>query len=222
LSIEVDAGAKQGPTGSVSDAGYRALVQQAAEAVFLYDAASRRVLDGNGALLSLLGYTADELRALSVADVAGGTHALATLSGGEAGRRVWRRRDGRLVDVDVTVGIVRHGGRDIHFAIGRAADRERALAPRDAKTARAALGRRGRGADAAYAQLSRRESQVLKLLAHGFSNRQIAIRLKLSVKTVETFRARLYRKLGLRGRPALVRHAIRTGLLALEEPAADD
>lgn len=64
--------------------------------------------------------------------------------------------------------------------------------------------------------LSPREAQVLRLLAQGHSNRQIAVRLELSVKTVETFRARLSKKLRLRGRAALVRFALRTGLVTIE------
>jgi len=74
----------------------------------------------------------------------------------------------------------------------------------------------GRARPRARPLLSRRETQVLRYLALGFSNRQIGVRLKLSVKTVETFRARLSRKLGLRGRSALVRYALRTGLVSVE------
>ncbi len=69
------------------------------------------------------------------------------------------------------------------------------------------------------ALLSPRESQVLRMLGRGYNNRQIAIRLRLSVKTVETFRARLSKKLGLRGRPSLVRYALRTGLLTFDQLA---
>jgi len=69
--------------------------------------------------------------------------------------------------------------------------------------------------------LSPREDQVLRLLAQGHSNRQIAARLKLSVKTVETFRARLSKKLRLRGRAALVRYALRTGVVSIESLSQD-
>ncbi|HET7343949.1 MAG TPA: response regulator transcription factor [Methylomirabilota bacterium] len=61
--------------------------------------------------------------------------------------------------------------------------------------------------------LSPRERQVLDLLAHGHTNRQVADRLSLSVKTVETHRARLSEKLGLHGRADLVRLALDLGLL---------
>jgi two-component system, NarL family, response regulator NreC len=61
--------------------------------------------------------------------------------------------------------------------------------------------------------LSPRERQVLGLLVHGHTNREVADRLSLSVKTVETHRARLSEKLGLHSRADLVRFAIELGLL---------
>jgi len=125
-----------------------------------------------------------------------------------------------LVEVDVCLGRFRLAGRDIVFAIARSladaarrASRARRPPARPDRAAGAPLRAAGKGA------LSRREAQVLKLLALGHSNRQIASRLKLSVKTVETFRARLSRKLGARGRPALVRHAFRLGLLTAADIA---
>src|SRR5687767_9431295 len=48
--------------------------------------------------------------------------------------------------------------------------------------------------------LSRREREVLRLLAQGNSNQQIAEKFRVSVKTIETYRARLSEKLGLKGR----------------------
>jgi two-component system, NarL family, response regulator NreC len=64
--------------------------------------------------------------------------------------------------------------------------------------------------------LSDREQQVLKFVAQGFSSQEIAKRIFVSVKTVETYRARIADKLGLRTRSELVRYAIRMGLLAAE------
>lgn len=65
-------------------------------------------------------------------------------------------------------------------------------------------------------RLSRREREVLQLLAMGYTNQQIADKLYLSVKTVETYKARLKGKLSLHGRADLVRYAIQTGLLDTE------
>jgi DNA-binding NarL/FixJ family response regulator len=77
------------------------------------------------------------------------------------------------------------------------------------------LGRRGRQAEeAARSPLSDREREVLRLVAQGHTNQQIAERLFLSVKTVETYRARLMTKLGLRTRADLVRYALSVGLLS--------
>lgn len=64
--------------------------------------------------------------------------------------------------------------------------------------------------------LSKREKTVLQLLAMGHTNQQIADKLYLSVKTVESYKARLKEKLGLKGRAELVRYAIDTGLLDIE------
>jgi two-component system response regulator NreC len=63
-------------------------------------------------------------------------------------------------------------------------------------------------------RLSEREREVLLLLAEGYTNQAIADRLDLSVKTVETYRARIGDKLDLRTRPDFVRFAVETGLLA--------
>ncbi len=64
--------------------------------------------------------------------------------------------------------------------------------------------------------ISQREREVLQLLAMGHTNQQIADKLCLSIKTVETYKARLKEKLGLRGRAELVRYAIQTGILDIE------
>jgi two-component system, NarL family, response regulator NreC len=64
--------------------------------------------------------------------------------------------------------------------------------------------------------LSDREMQVLRLVARGYSSKQIAGQIFVSAKTVETYRARLIEKLGLRTRSDLVRYAVHTGLLNAE------
>ena len=61
----------------------------------------------------------------------------------------------------------------------------------------------------------RRERQVLKLVASGYTNQEAADRLGVSVKTVEGYRSRVMRKLEAQNRAALVRVALETGLLAV-------
>ncbi len=61
--------------------------------------------------------------------------------------------------------------------------------------------------------LSPRETGVLKLMALGYTNREIGEQLSLSVRTVETHRAHIQQKLGLSSRPELTRYALANGLL---------
>jgi two-component system response regulator NreC len=69
---------------------------------------------------------------------------------------------------------------------------------------------------------SKREHEVLRLLALGHTNQEIAKLLFVSVRTVETHRAQIGRKLGVKSRAEIVRYALASGDLALEhaEPAA--
>jgi two-component system, NarL family, response regulator NreC len=61
--------------------------------------------------------------------------------------------------------------------------------------------------------LSRREAQVLRAVARGFTSSEIGRQLELSSKTVETYRSRIYEKLRLRTRADLVHYAMAVGLL---------
>jgi DNA-binding NarL/FixJ family response regulator len=66
--------------------------------------------------------------------------------------------------------------------------------------------------------LSEREKEVLILLAWGYSNKEIAGKLHLSTKTVETYRVRISEKLGLRSRTEIVQYALRQGWLNEANP----
>ncbi len=61
--------------------------------------------------------------------------------------------------------------------------------------------------------LSERETEVLRLIAAGYSNKEIAAQLTLSAKTVETYKARSMEKLGLNSRAEIVRYALQCGWL---------
>jgi len=63
------------------------------------------------------------------------------------------------------------------------------------------------------ATLSEREAAVLRLIAAGYSNKEIAGRLSISVKTVEAHKANAMRKLGLTGRIDIVKYAVLQGWL---------
>lgn len=61
-------------------------------------------------------------------------------------------------------------------------------------------------------ELSERELEVLKFLASGYSNQQIANMLCVSVKTIETHKARITAKLDIKGRAEILRYAISIGI----------
>jgi DNA-binding NarL/FixJ family response regulator len=75
------------------------------------------------------------------------------------------------------------------------------------------LSRAARGEATPDDPLSSRELEVLKLIAEGYTGRQIAAELVLSEKTVERHRSNILEKLGLSDRVELTRYAIRRGLI---------
>ena len=64
--------------------------------------------------------------------------------------------------------------------------------------------------------LSSREREVLQMVAEGLNTKEIAARLGVSVKTIETHRKRVSQKLGLHTTAALTKYAIREGMTSLE------
>ena len=73
----------------------------------------------------------------------------------------------------------------------------------------------GPGGHSPIESLSRREREVLQLVAEGRSSSDIGGLISISPKSVDTYRSRLMHKLGMRGTPELVKFAIRNGLIPL-------
>ena len=73
-----------------------------------------------------------------------------------------------------------------------------------------------------YDLLNSREKEILRLVALGDTNREIAERLFLSVRTIESYRARLMEKLNFKSRGELVRYALRKGLRSGDLEQAHD
>jgi len=105
-------------------------------------------------------------------------------------------------------------GSELLAAIDAVGQGRRHLAAGVAELAARGLADQGRHG----AELSARERQVLVLVARGASSAQVGEELHLSPKTVDTYRSRLMAKLGLEDVPALVRWAIREGLVDIDEP----
>jgi DNA-binding NarL/FixJ family response regulator len=103
-------------------------------------------------------------------------------------------------------------------AVKRAYRGEAVLHPSVAKLLiRDYLSRVEKGEETSYDTLSDREREILKLIAEGKTNREMADLLYLSVKTVQAHRANLMRKLGMHDRTELVKYAIRKGIIGLDE-----
>ena len=77
--------------------------------------------------------------------------------------------------------------------------------------------RQGAAAAGPLGKLTGRQREILQLIAEGSSTKQIAHRLDLSVKTVETHRAQLMERLDIHDIPGLVRLAVRTGLVGTDK-----
>ena len=73
------------------------------------------------------------------------------------------------------------------------------------------------GADEMLGRLTPREREVLQLLAEGYSAREIASKLYLSVKTVETHRRNIMEKLGVHSLAGLTKCALQAGLIVLDQ-----
>jgi two-component system response regulator NreC len=80
---------------------------------------------------------------------------------------------------------------------------------------------RSEAGEPAYDGLTQRERDVLRLTAEGYTGQEIAERLVLSPKTVDTYRQRVMEKLNLHHRSELVKYALRKGLLQPDTPSGE-
>jgi two-component system response regulator NreC len=107
---------------------------------------------------------------------------------------------------------------DVIQAVKRANAGEAVLHPSVAKLLiKDYLARVAKGEETSFDTLSDREREILKMIAEGQTNREIAESLFLSIKTVQAHRANLMRKLGMHDRTELVKYAIRKGIIGLDE-----
>lgn len=70
--------------------------------------------------------------------------------------------------------------------------------------------------------LSKRQSEVLRYIVQGFTSGEIARKLGVSVKTVETYRSRIYDRLEVRSRAGLMQYAVAAGLISIHDQLADN
>ena len=106
---------------------------------------------------------------------------------------------------------------ELETALTAVAAGEVYLSPAVAKFVAADYARRGAGDRPPGVQLTPRQLEVLKLIAKGYTRKQIAEKLDISVKTYDTYRSQLMRHLGIQDAAGLVRFAMQMGLVTPEE-----
>lgn len=105
---------------------------------------------------------------------------------------------------------------EIYEAVGQAIQGRRYLSPSLSQRAIDAYARPEQRSFDPYETLTEREREVLAMAARGLTSLEIADQLKISARTVDSYRSSLMRKLGLRTLADLVRYAVRRGIVPLE------
>jgi DNA-binding NarL/FixJ family response regulator len=105
---------------------------------------------------------------------------------------------------------------ELELALRAVARGDTWLSPAISRAVVAALSRSDEGARGPPQVLTPRQRETLQLIAEGLSTKEIAQYLRLSVKTVETHRAQVMARLGIRTVPGLVRYAMRAGIVPPE------
>ncbi len=109
---------------------------------------------------------------------------------------------------------------ELKLAIEHVMSGRKYLSPTVEQQATFELGRNAPAGSAQLSELTMRQRQVLKLIAEGYSTKNAARALNVSVKTVEAHRAQLMDRLNIHDTARLVRYAIKVGLVSLDEQAA--
>ena len=105
---------------------------------------------------------------------------------------------------------------ELDFALSAALRGDRYLSPRLSKQSAFGPSESAQSADYGGIPLTPRQLEILPLIAAGLGTKEIAYRLNISKKTVETHRKELMHRLNIHDVPGLVRYAIRTGLVSPE------
>jgi len=110
-----------------SEERYRAVVEQSAESIWLFDPATKRVLESNPEFQEMLGYTAEELREMTnydfVAhapkDIDAAVERVVQQRRGFFGERKYRRKDGTTLDVEVSGTVIPYKGKEVVCGVAR-------------------------------------------------------------------------------------------------------
>jgi PAS domain S-box-containing protein len=202
-----------------SEAKYRTVVDFAPDALVIADADSGIVLEANRRAQRLFGLPLEEIVGAHVAelvseDYPGQLRKLVEARPGDLigplRGSVFARESGEKIPFSARSCLVGITGRKCILIRLREMDKVVPDTPGSGFGRPAALDPRGSRAD--LDKFSRRERDVIRLIAEGMTNKQIAKGLFISVKTVETHRSRIMEKLGVHRTADIVRFAIYSGL----------
>ena len=140
-------------------------------------------------------------RVLFLSMFANEEYVLRSLRAGAAG---YLLKDSSVVELEAALRSVADGGSYLSPAVS-------------GHVLAAYLSRVGQGGVPAEPALTPRQREVLQLIAEGHGTKEIAARLSLSAKTVETHRAQLMERLGIHDVAGLVRYAIRSGIVSADD-----
>ncbi len=198
---------------------YRTILESAHDAILVADAETGIILEANGSAEQLIGVPVDRIIGMHFTELhqkEDSNHYRELFLKhieSQSGRLVsedvvMRRMNGEKVPVSISSSVMWLKGRKCVSAIIRETGNGKASGLRipDSRMARA------------LSQISQREQEIVRQVALGLSNRQISEKLFISVKTVETHRARIMTKLGLHKAAEVVRFAAYAGLIEEEPP----
>jgi PAS domain S-box-containing protein len=197
------------------EAKYRAIVECAPDALIVTDANTGIVLESNRMAERLFGITADMMTGMRYAELflSERPERPGTASRNRSTEERWKsdeviihRESGERIPVHSACCVKNIGGRRFVLTVLRSRDLEEPGKPLPGSLESKAEN------GAAIDRISRRERDVIRLIAAGFANREIAKKLFISIKTVGTHRARIMEKLGVHKAADVVRFAIRSGL----------
>lgn len=184
----------------------RAVIENNPYPTWVYSLESFRFLEVNEVAVRLYGWSVDEFLSMTITDIRPrddvpslleNVARMRGLHGGVTGPWRHQHKDGTLVPVFVTFLSLPFLGHSARLIIADSVTTPRAYSEHSG-----------------LAHLSPREREVFCLVARGCTSREIAEKLALSCKSVETYRARFMMKLCLRTRSDIVQYAIAHGVLA--------
>lgn len=183
----------------------RAIIEHSPHPTWVYSLQSLSFLDVNQVAVQAYGWSRDEFLGMTIADIRPREDVPTLLEnlarmkrcpGGTTGPWRHRHKDGALLDVHISFSSLPFAGQSARLIVAGAAPAQRAAAGPDS-----------------LCKLSPREREVFSLVARGHTSQEIAQRLGVSAKSVETYRARFMMKLMLTSRAEIVQVAIAQGIL---------